>query len=82
MENSVFVGQVFQQGIACRNLEGAWETVAFLTINENIPQHTDSNSYELSSFGNAIDETMDQLRTGAPLTAKQELEHIRLQWKR
>jgi hypothetical protein len=73
--------QVFQQGIACRDLKGAWETVAFLTTKESMPQHTGSGGYELSGSGNVIDETMDQLRAGTPLTSEQELERIRLNWK-
>jgi len=73
--------QVFQQGIACRDLKGAWVTVTFLTMKESISQHSGSVSYELSGSGNVIDETMDQLRAGTPLTSKQELERIHLNWK-
>jgi hypothetical protein len=73
--------QVFQQGIACRDLKGAWETVTFLTMKESMSQHSGSVSYELSGSENIIDEAMDQLRAGAPLTSVQELEHIHLNWK-
>lgn len=73
--------RTFFQGIACRNPEGIWKTVAFIEVPANTRPEPDNSSYELAGAAEPINEVLDKLRAAPPLTAQQEFELIGQGWK-
>jgi hypothetical protein len=68
-------------GIACRNNDAHWETVAYYQAESATPtQSDDSGSYELAGASGQIDAFIDERRLGELLTTRQEHELMQHGW--
>jgi len=68
-------------GIACRNNDAHWETVAYYQADSAPPtQSDDSGSYELAGASGQIDAFIDERRLGELLTTRQEHELMQHGW--
>ncbi len=72
--------QALSQGIACRNPDKKWATVAFIEPQKPAQQPAE-NAFELAAAGEPIDNLANRLRIGPLLTAEQESDFMRQGWE-